>query len=112
MAGKNKVYRGDDWIFDFQFTENGDAKDITGATEIKACLKHSDGTSSVDSLLSTLGVTITNAAAGKGTIKFPDTDTPNVKLKEQNLTVILTDSSGNITTVVAEKYLEVLDRDC
>lgn len=111
-TGTNKVYTGDDWIFDFQYKKSGDAEDITGATEIIACIKNTDGLTTIESKLSTGEVTITNAPAGKGQITFPKAVTVNAKLKTQNLVVTLTDASGNVTTVVQENYLEVAESGC
>jgi len=110
MAGQHIVYKGDDWKFDFQYTEDGDAKDITGATEIRACLK--GDTASVEVTLTDAEIVITNSAAGKGTIKIPDTKTALVKKGTQSLTVEITDSDADITTVVLEEFLEVKIKDC
>jgi transcriptional regulatory protein LevR len=112
MAGKNKVYKGDDWEFDFQYKLNGEATDITGATEIKACLKDELGTTPVEVLLTSAEIIVSNAPAGIGKIKFPKAKTLLSKKGTQNLQVTLTDSSGDESTIVQEKFLEVIEKDC
>lgn len=112
MAVKNKVYKGDDWEFDFQYKLNGEATDITGASEIKACLKDELATTPVSVLLSAAEITISNAPAGIGKIKFPKAKTALAKKGVQNLQVTLTDASGDESTIVMEKYLEVIEKDC
>lgn len=107
---RHTVYRGDDWKFDFQFTEDGDATDITGNQEIRACVK--GDTAAVEVTKTALEITVSNAAAGKGTIKFPKTKTADAKKGKQNLLVELTDADGDLTTVVLEEYLEVKEKDC
>lgn len=110
MAGKHIVYKGDDWKFDFQYKENGDAKPITGYQEIRACVKGDSG--AVEVLESAGEIVVTNVEAGKGTIKIPKTKTVNVKTKTQNLTVQITDADGDVTTKVLEDFLEVKVADC
>lgn len=105
------VYRGDDWKFDFQYTENGDAKDITGNQEIKACLK-SDTVTPVTVTRTGNEITVINAPAGKGTIKIPKTKTDLVKKGVQNLLVELTDSNGDETTIILDKFLDIRSKDC
>lgn len=105
-----KVYRGDDWKFDFQFTEDGDAKDITGFQSIRSCVKGDSGSIEVTSVNNE--ITIENSFSGKGTIKFPKTKTINAKKGKQNLLVEITDSDGDVTTVVLEEYLEIMTKDC
>lgn len=110
MAGKHIVYKGDDWKFDFQYTEDGDAKDITGNQEIRACLK--GDTAAVEVTKTGGEITVNNAAAGKGIIKIPKTKTTDAKKGTQNLTVEITDADGDLNTVVLEKFLEVKVKDC
>ncbi len=112
MAGIHKVYKGDDWEFDFQYKLNGLATDITGATEIKACLKDELGVSPVEVLLSATEIVISNAPAGIGKIKFSKIKTGLAKKGTRNLQVTLTDSIGEESTVVQEKFLEVIEKDC
>ncbi len=108
--GKHEVVKGDDWKFDFQYTENGDPKSIAGAMEIKACVK--GDTAAVEVTKTALEITVTNAEAGKGTIKFPKSKTPDVKKGTQKLTVKLTDADGDLKTLILPEFLEVVEADC
>lgn len=106
----NKVYKGDDWALDFQYKKNGNAMDITGATEIKACVK--GDSSDVVVLLSATEITITNAPAGIGVINFSSTKTLLTKKGKQDLQVTLTDANAKETTLILEDFLEIIERNC
>lgn len=106
----NKVYKGDDWKFDFEYTINGVRQDLSAAQEIRACVK--GDTASVEVTMTGGEITLTAPTSGQGQIKFPKTKTTDAKKGKQNLLVEITDSDGDINTIVLTEYLEVIEKDC
>jgi hypothetical protein len=102
--GNEKPYHeGDDLEIDVSVTEDGSAKDITGAEITWVLAESQGGAAKIEKSTSGGGVTITDAANGKFTITVEGSDTKDLAGHHYHEAEV-TDNVGQTSTVLTGTF--------
>ena len=102
------IYRGDDRTLNLTFTQNNSALDITGYT-VKFTVKENISDTYANAKIAKTVTSHFDPTNGKTQIDITHSDTSSLEEKGYHYDIELTDTSGNILTVVRGIFNVTLD---